>query len=208
MIRRRFDVDAVGQARLTLPGHGAIAGMNPLDSAQSRIRGRGLRVVFPESTDDRVVAAAARLRAEGLAEPILLRPAQVFDGVNLGSPTRLRENPTIGGVPLPARGVLAIGQAMWLETLVDGVKVRERGINAASGRGLGSDTTQATEINETQDLIKRYLREMPVDPVLEKAEWDPVMGEDTTSSDGDQGLVDVKSKAEGDDDQGTSYSEY
>jgi hypothetical protein len=25
----------------------------------------------------------------------------------------LRENPTIGGVPLPARGVLAIGQAMW-----------------------------------------------------------------------------------------------
>lgn len=37
----------------------------------------------------------------------------VLGGVNLGSPTRLRENPTIGGVPLPARGVLAIGQAMW-----------------------------------------------------------------------------------------------
>jgi len=37
----------------------------------------------------------------------------VLDGTDLGSPTRLRENPTIGGVPLPARGVLAIGQAMW-----------------------------------------------------------------------------------------------
>lgn len=37
----------------------------------------------------------------------------VLDGVDLGSPTRLRANPTIGGVPLPARGVLAIGQAMW-----------------------------------------------------------------------------------------------
>lgn len=37
----------------------------------------------------------------------------VLDGVDLGSPTRLRENPVIGGVPLPARGVLAIGQAMW-----------------------------------------------------------------------------------------------
>jgi general secretion pathway protein G len=60
-----------------------------------------------------------------------------------------------------------------------------------------------------EDLVdEKYLREMPVDPVLEKAEWDSVMGEDTTSSDGDQGLVDVKSKAEGDDDQGTSYSEY
>ena len=37
----------------------------------------------------------------------------VLGGTDLGRPTRLRENPTIGGVPLPARGVLAIGQAMW-----------------------------------------------------------------------------------------------
>lgn len=37
----------------------------------------------------------------------------VLDGVDLGSPTRLEECPEIGGVPLPARGVLAIGQAMW-----------------------------------------------------------------------------------------------
>lgn len=37
----------------------------------------------------------------------------VLGGVDLGSPTRLRDNPDIGGVPLPARGVLAIGQAMW-----------------------------------------------------------------------------------------------
>lgn len=37
----------------------------------------------------------------------------VLGGVDLGAPTRLRENPTIGGVPLPARAVLAIGQAMW-----------------------------------------------------------------------------------------------
>jgi hypothetical protein len=36
-----------------------------------------------------------------------------FSGIDLGRPERLRENPTIGGVPLPARGVLAIGQAMW-----------------------------------------------------------------------------------------------
>jgi hypothetical protein len=37
----------------------------------------------------------------------------VLDGVDLGSPTRLRQNPAVGGVALPARGVLAIGQAMW-----------------------------------------------------------------------------------------------
>ena len=34
-------------------------------------------------------------------------------GVDLGAPVRLRENPTIGGVPLPARGTFAIGQAHW-----------------------------------------------------------------------------------------------
>lgn len=36
-----------------------------------------------------------------------------LDGLDLGAPTRLRENPTIGGSTLPARGVLAVGQAMW-----------------------------------------------------------------------------------------------
>ena len=36
-----------------------------------------------------------------------------LDGVDLGRPARLDKNPTIGDVPLPARGVLAIGQAMW-----------------------------------------------------------------------------------------------
>jgi hypothetical protein len=37
-----------------------------------------------------------------------------LDGVDLGRPTRLRDNPTIGDVPLPARGVLALGQAVWV----------------------------------------------------------------------------------------------
>ena len=36
-----------------------------------------------------------------------------LDGVDLGRPARLDDNPTIGDVALPARGVLAIGQAMW-----------------------------------------------------------------------------------------------
>jgi len=36
-----------------------------------------------------------------------------FDGVDLGRPTHLNENPTIGDVPLPARGILAVGGAVW-----------------------------------------------------------------------------------------------
>ena len=36
-----------------------------------------------------------------------------LDGADLGRPTHLAGNPTIGDVALPARGMLAIGQATW-----------------------------------------------------------------------------------------------
>lgn len=44
------------------------------------------------------------------------RSEATLDGTDLGRPTRLRECPTIGGVPLPARGVVAIGGGMWAIT--------------------------------------------------------------------------------------------
>jgi general secretion pathway protein G len=53
----------------------------------------------------------------------------------------------------------------------------------------------------------KYLREKPVDPILEKAEWEEVMGEDP-SGEGKQGLIDVKSTADGEDSNGKSYKEY
>ena len=43
-----------------------------LERCREKIRGRGLRVVFPETADERIVAAAQRLRDERLAEPILV----------------------------------------------------------------------------------------------------------------------------------------
>jgi hypothetical protein len=36
-----------------------------------------------------------------------------LDGADLGAPARVAPNPTIGEVPLPARGVLAVGGAVW-----------------------------------------------------------------------------------------------
>jgi hypothetical protein len=39
--------------------------------------------------------------------------AATLNGMDLGPPARLRENPTIGDFPLPARGVLAVGQGVW-----------------------------------------------------------------------------------------------
>jgi general secretion pathway protein G len=58
-------------------------------------------------------------------------------------------------------------------------------------------------------LVKdKYLREMPLDPISEKAEWDEVQGEDTSRSDAASGLKDVKSLAEGEDSEGKPYSKY
>ena len=60
-----------------------------------------------------------------------------------------------------------------------------------------------------EDLAtEKYLREKPLDPILEKPEWNEIQGEDTNSADGEQGLTDVKSLAEGQDSNGVAYSEY
>jgi general secretion pathway protein G len=54
----------------------------------------------------------------------------------------------------------------------------------------------------------QYLREKPLDPITEKAEWEEVQGEDPTSPDKEPGLKDVKSMAEGEDSEGKPYKEY
>lgn len=58
-----------------------------------------------------------------------------------------------------------------LETLVDGVRVRQRGLNVTGGSGINGDSGQATEINENKEIVKVYLREMPVDPITGKTDW-------------------------------------
>lgn len=59
------------------------------------------------------------------------------------------------------------------------------------------------------DLVTdEYLREKPVDPITETTEWTAITGEDVNSTNGDQGLKDVKSNAEGEDSDGKSYKDY
>ena len=43
-----------------------------LERCLAQVRGRGLRIVLPEGGDERIVAAAQRLRDERIAEPVLL----------------------------------------------------------------------------------------------------------------------------------------
>ena len=59
------------------------------------------------------------------------------------------------------------------------------------------------------DLVTdKYLREKPVDPILEKPEWNEVPGEDTNSPDAESGMIDVRSMADGADSEGVEFSKY
>ena len=58
-----------------------------------------------------------------------------------------------------------------LAVLVDGVKVRQRGLNLVGGSGLTGNSTQATDLNTTEEITKVYLREMPIDPMTGESDW-------------------------------------
>ncbi len=61
-------------------------------------------------------------------------------------------------------------------------------------------------LNELVD--EKYLREMPIDPMTEKTEWEEVFGDDPMALDAGQGLTNVRSLADGQDGEGISYREY
>jgi hypothetical protein len=55
--------------------------------------------------------------------------------------------------------------------LVDGVSVKSRAPNLTGGSGLTDDTKQATDLNEIKEIMKVYLREIPVDPMTGEKDW-------------------------------------
>lgn len=90
----------------------------------------------------------------------MLMPARMYyidhshatlDGVDLGQPARLQANPTIGEVTLPARGVLATGQAMW--QILDPAEYEDTRSQAAATaqphNGRSTAATSGSAINGT-----------------------------------------------------------
>ncbi|MEZ5425300.1 MAG: type II secretion system protein [Pyrinomonadaceae bacterium] len=99
-----------------------------------------------------------------------------------------------------------------LETLVNGVKVKARGLpaNFTGGRGLGDDKTQATDINSTKEVIKVYLREMPIDPMTGNSDWQFRSSYQTDDSGSwDQiNVFDVRSSSDAESLSGEKYSDW
>ncbi|NOT47846.1 MAG: type II secretion system protein [Acidobacteria bacterium] len=99
-----------------------------------------------------------------------------------------------------------------LETLVKGVKVRDRGLSSAltGGGGLGDSKVQATELNDLDEQTKIYLRHLPVDPITGESDWkfrSSYQAGDEESWD-DINVFDLRSASDETALDGTKYSEW
>jgi len=96
-----------------------------------------------------------------------------------------------------------------LDTLVKGVKVRQRGINLTGGSGINPNTTQATDINTDTPIIKVYLREMPVDPMTGEKDWKLRSSYEESDSEWDSvNVFDVRSSSKDEALNGDKYSDW
>jgi general secretion pathway protein G len=118
-----------------------------------------------------------------------------------------------GGVPLDPRSRVYITECTIfgvdnperyppsLETLVDGVDVLPRATAGGpqAGRGLDSVGGQATDSASLVPKKKKYLREIPVDPMTGRAEWcllSQYDEADSGCSSNASSVFDVRSKSE------------
>ena len=95
-----------------------------------------------------------------------------------------------------------------LETLVNGVRVKPRGVDVM-GKGAFDDKN-ATEINENKEVVKVYLREIPVDPFTGEKDWkfrSSYQSKDSENWD-EINLFDVRSAASGEALNGEKYSDW
>ena len=95
-----------------------------------------------------------------------------------------------------------------LETLVDGVEVKARGMNIQQN-GAFSDKN-ATELNEEKELKKVYLRELPIDPMTGEADWN-LRSSYQTEDDGswdEINVFDVRSSSDGEGLNDEKYSDW
>ncbi len=97
-----------------------------------------------------------------------------------------------------------------LDALVDGVRVKPRGLSAQARSGGVFADKNATELNEQKEVLKVYLRELPIDPMTGEDDWElrsSYQTKDSSSWD-EVNVFDVRSRAGGTALNGEKYSEW
>jgi general secretion pathway protein G len=97
-----------------------------------------------------------------------------------------------------------------LEMLVEGVNVIPRGAQMAGGRGLNRSDNVSSLDSLTSTKKKSYLREIPIDPITGKQEWDFRSCYDShdSTSWGGENVFDVRSKSKDTALNGERYSDW
>ena len=97
-----------------------------------------------------------------------------------------------------------------LDLLVKGVRVKPRAPNLRGGSGLDDHSPQATDLNQDKEIIKVYLREMPIDPMTGEKEWKLRSSYQAVDSDSwdEVNVFDVRSAAKGEALNGEKYSDW
>ena len=96
------------------------------------------------------------------------------------------------------------------DILVDGVTVKQRGINMMGGSGIRDGSMQATEMNSIEEVKKVYLREIPIDPMTGEKDWkfrSSYQGGDEDGWD-NINVFDVRSASEQEGLNGQKYNEW
>jgi phosphate acetyltransferase len=93
-----------------------------MDDARARVRGRRIRIVYPEGTEERAIRAAALLRDQDLAAPIVVGPEQA-----------VRRRASDLGVPLEGIAVRDPAAGPWREDYARAYQDlrRHKGVTAA-----------------------------------------------------------------------------
>jgi general secretion pathway protein G len=97
-----------------------------------------------------------------------------------------------------------------LETLANGVSVKPRGANLTGGSGISGDSPQATELNQDKEIIKVYLREIPIDPMTGEKDWklrSSYQGADSDNWD-EVNVFDVRSASKDEAMNGDKYADW
>jgi len=142
---------------------------------------------------------------------------------NLASQNNLKTNP--GGGTFDPRSRVMIDDCKifnndnidryppTLDDLVNGVRVRSRTPSGISGDQLTKsafDGPNATELNDNKEIVKKYLRKLPIDPITGKSDWKIRSSyQDKDANDWDSiNVFDIRSSSDAEAMNGEKYSDW